>query len=300
MADTHSDAIAARLKGFQEKLVKVGVESGQFTPHLHHSLAGMGFPMVRRRRAGAADTINSRRLKSDKAEAFALAEMLHTGWFTAVHVKSAESHKIKTLLGARDQLVRVKRRLQSGAGPFRPFGARLPSRAGMKKFAEAAYQAAQNDRLLQAGIAALLEALATIEAHHREGIVRSSLHSREDIGEGEALVASPADACRASTRYGKRGPSGRCAPHPGRTGEGAYFRSADSISAASAASLQARTRRRIGDRKKPPRHARVDFGFGQFAEHRRSPIWVSAIMRPSIRIMRIEITIRSTYKIAAA
>jgi len=38
MADTHPDAIAVRLKGFQEKLVKVGIESGPFTPH--HRLEG--------------------------------------------------------------------------------------------------------------------------------------------------------------------------------------------------------------------------------------------------------------------
>ena len=165
MVDTHPDAIAARLKGFQERLVKVGIESGPFTPHLHRSLAGMGFAMVCMDARRAADAIKSRRIKSDKADAWALAEMLRTGWFTAVHVKSAESHKIKTLLGARDQLVRVKRSLGNQVrGLLRPFGVRLPSRAGMKKFAEAAHQAVQADRLLQAGIAALLEALASINS----------------------------------------------------------------------------------------------------------------------------------------
>ena len=111
IVDTHPDAIAARLKGFQDKLVRVGIESGAFTPHLHRSLARLGFAMVCMDARRAADAIRSRRIKSDKADAFALAEMLRTGWFTAVHVKSAESHKIKTLLGARDQLVRVKRSL---------------------------------------------------------------------------------------------------------------------------------------------------------------------------------------------
>jgi transposase len=165
MVDTHPDAIAARLKGFQERLVKVGIESGPFTPHLHRSLAGMGFAMVCMDARRAADAIKSRRIKSDKADAWALAEMLRTGWFTAVHVKSAESHKIKTLLGARDQLVRVKRSLGNQVrGLLRPFGVRLPSRAGMKKFAEAAHQAVQADRLLQAGIEALLEALASIDS----------------------------------------------------------------------------------------------------------------------------------------
>ena len=57
MVDTHPDAIAARLKGFQGKLVKVGIESGPFTPHLHRSLAGMGFAMVCMDARQAADAI---------------------------------------------------------------------------------------------------------------------------------------------------------------------------------------------------------------------------------------------------
>jgi transposase len=78
----------------------------------------------------AADAIKSRRIKSDKADAFALAEMLRTGWFSPVHVKSLDSHRLKTLLGARDQLVKAKRSLGNRVrGLLRPFGIRLPSRA---------------------------------------------------------------------------------------------------------------------------------------------------------------------------
>ncbi len=165
IVDTHPDMIAGRLRGFQGKLEKVGIESGSFTPHLHRSLAAMGFPMVCMDARRAADAIKSRRIKSDKADAWALAEMLRTGWFTAVHVKTAESHKIKTLLGARDQLVRVKRSLGNQVrGLLRPFGVKLPSRAGMKSFAEAAHQAVQNDKLMRAGVSALLEALAAINS----------------------------------------------------------------------------------------------------------------------------------------
>jgi len=85
MVDTHPDAIAARLKGFQEKLVRVGVESGAFTPHLHRSLAALGLPMVCMDARRAANAIEGRRIKSGKADAWALAGMLRTGWFTAVH-----------------------------------------------------------------------------------------------------------------------------------------------------------------------------------------------------------------------
>ncbi len=141
------------------------MESGPFTPHLHRSPAGMGFPMVCLDARRAADAIKSRRIKSDKADAWALAEMLRTGWFTAVHVKTAESHKIKTLLGARDQLIRVKRSLGNQVrGLLRPFGLRLPSRAGMKRFTVAAYEAVPKDDLMHTGISAFLEALASIDS----------------------------------------------------------------------------------------------------------------------------------------
>jgi transposase len=165
MVDTHPEMIAASLKRWRGKLVKVGLESGPFTPHLHRSLAAMDFPMVCMDARRAADAIKSRRIKSDKADAWALAEMLRTGWFTPVHVKTIDSHRIKTLLGARDQLVKIKRSLGNQVrGLLRPFGIRLPSRVGTKRFAQAAHQATQGDLIMHASIKALIEALVSIDA----------------------------------------------------------------------------------------------------------------------------------------
>jgi transposase len=125
----------------------------------------MGYPMVCMDARRVADAIKSRRIKSDKADAFPLDEMLRTGWFSPVHVKSLDCNRLKTLLGARDQLVNAKRSLGNQVrGLLRPFGIRLPSRVGAKKFAAAAYEATQADRLMHAGIAALLESLASIDA----------------------------------------------------------------------------------------------------------------------------------------
>lgn len=165
VVDTHAATIAAVLEPVREQLAKVGLETGSFTPHLHRALESMGFPVVCMDARRAADAIRSRRIKSDKADAWALAEMLRTGWYTSVHVKSAEGHRIKTLLGAREQLVKVKRSLANQIrGLLRPFGIRLPSRAGTKRFAESAHEATQNSALLHTSIAALLEALAAVEA----------------------------------------------------------------------------------------------------------------------------------------
>ncbi|WEX91741.1 hypothetical protein PZN02_006054 (plasmid) [Sinorhizobium garamanticum] len=60
------------------------------------------------------------------ADAQALAEMLASGWYSAVHVKTMESHRLKALLGAREQLANVKRQLyRQVRGLLRPFGIKI-------------------------------------------------------------------------------------------------------------------------------------------------------------------------------
>ena len=161
MVDTHPDMLGDCLKRWRGQLVHVGLESGPFTPHLHRSLAAMDFKMVCMDARRTADAIKSRRIKTDKGDAQALAEMLRTGWFTDVHVKTVDTHRLKALLGARDQLVKVKRSLGNQVrGLLRPFGIRLPARQGTKKFDAAAHEAVRHDAVLSASVTALLEALA--------------------------------------------------------------------------------------------------------------------------------------------
>ena len=174
VVDTHPEALSRALQRWGGKLAKVGLESGSMTPWLARELAKVGFPVVCMDARAAADAVKSRRVKSDKADAYALAEMLRTGWYRAVYVKSEDSHRLKAMLGARDQLVRAKRALGNQVrGVLRPFGIRLPSRQGTKKFAEAAHQAVWRDNMLHASVTALLEALAAIEDINRFRRMRS-------------------------------------------------------------------------------------------------------------------------------
>jgi transposase len=109
--DTHPEMIDAALQRFEGALDKVGLESGPFTPHLFRSLKAIGYPTICIDAHRAADAIKSRRIKSDKGDAWALAEMLRTGWFSSIYVKSVDTHRRRALLGARDQLVKLKRSL---------------------------------------------------------------------------------------------------------------------------------------------------------------------------------------------
>ena len=159
------EAIARVLAPFGGDLVKVGLESGSLSPYLCWGLADLGLPVVCLDARRAADAIRSRRIKTDEGDARALAEMLRTGWYTAVHVKSAASHRVKALLGARDQLVRSKRAVGNQIrGILRPFGIRLPARQGTKRFAAAVEEAVAEDAILRVAVEALLAALVAIES----------------------------------------------------------------------------------------------------------------------------------------
>ena len=131
VSDTQIAMIAEHLARWGEQIVLVGLETGSLTPWLYHGLSDLGLPMVCMDARRASDALKARAEKTDKADARALAEMLASGWYSAVHVKSLESHQLKALLGARDQLVRVKRQLYGQVrGLLRPFGIKISQRAG--------------------------------------------------------------------------------------------------------------------------------------------------------------------------
>lgn len=165
VADTHPELIAVALARWCGRIELVGLETGSTTPWLARGLVAQGLPVVVMDARRAADALKARPVKTDRADAQALAEMLRTGWYTEVFVKSEESHRIKALLLSRDQLVRMKRQVYGQIrGVLRPFGIRLPARAGTARFDAAARAAVREDDVLYACIHSLLEALGAVEA----------------------------------------------------------------------------------------------------------------------------------------
>ncbi len=164
-SDTQPGMIAERLERLGRSVTLVGLETGSLTPWLYHCLKAAGLPVVCMDARRAADAVRSRPEKTDKADARSLAEMLACGWYAPVFVKNLDSHRHKALLGARDQLVRVKRQLYGQVrGLLRPFGVRISQRAGAKRFDEEARAACRTDDILYASVAALLDVLASVTA----------------------------------------------------------------------------------------------------------------------------------------
>ena len=74
--------------------------------------------------------------KTDRNDAEGLAQIMRTGWFRAVHVKSFDAHRARALLGARLQLVGMVTRLSNHIrGVLKTFGM-LPGLARGRSFAE--------------------------------------------------------------------------------------------------------------------------------------------------------------------
>jgi transposase len=104
VVDTQVGMIAEAVGRWRGELELVGLETGSLTPWLYHGLCAKGLPMVCMDARRAADALKARPEKTDKADARALAEMLCCGWYSAVHVKSLETHRLKALLSRANSL----------------------------------------------------------------------------------------------------------------------------------------------------------------------------------------------------
>jgi transposase len=78
-------------------ITRVGLEAGPLSPWLHTELRAAGLPAIcieTRRMKGATAAMA---VKTDRNDARAIAHAMRVGWFTIVHVKTAESQELRLL-----------------------------------------------------------------------------------------------------------------------------------------------------------------------------------------------------------
>ena len=64
-----------------------------------------------------------RLVKTDRNDAAGLAQIMRTGWFKEVRIKSRDSYQVRSLLVAREMLVRIRVRQENEIrGLLRTFG----------------------------------------------------------------------------------------------------------------------------------------------------------------------------------
>jgi transposase len=130
---TDPEPIAARVSRHAGANVKVGIETGSMTPWFVHGLRNAGLDVVclDARRVKAA--LQMRLNKTDENDAAGLAQVMRTGWYRPVHVKSLDAHRVRALLGARAQLVGMTTRLSNMIrGVLKTFGLLPGSGRGLR------------------------------------------------------------------------------------------------------------------------------------------------------------------------
>jgi transposase len=108
---THPEIISALVSRHAGSDAKVGVETGAMTPWLVHGLRASGLQVECLDARRVKSALQMRLNKTDHNDAEGLAQVVRTGWYRAVHVKSLEAHQARSLLGARAQLVGMRTRL---------------------------------------------------------------------------------------------------------------------------------------------------------------------------------------------
>ena len=114
------------LRGAGVELKRVGMEAGATTQWLYGGLAELGLPVVcietRHAKAAMAAMTN----KTDRNDARGIANMMRTGWFRAVHVKTVIAQELRFLLTARQTLVRKVIDIELAIrGMLRSFGLKM-------------------------------------------------------------------------------------------------------------------------------------------------------------------------------
>src|SRR5256886_3530851 len=101
----------------------IGIETGAMTPWLVHELRNPGIERVLLDARHASAALEMQINKTDLNDAEGLAQIVRTGWYRSVHVKSFESHRPRALLGARTQLTGMTTRLSNHIrGVLKTFG----------------------------------------------------------------------------------------------------------------------------------------------------------------------------------
>ena len=95
---TEPEAIARFFAAAAEKglaVVRMVHESGQLAIWLQRELKARGLPVVCIDARRASKALSARLNKSDRGDAEGLAQLARTGWFAAVHVRSAPAERAR-------------------------------------------------------------------------------------------------------------------------------------------------------------------------------------------------------------
>jgi transposase len=157
------EQIAAVIRERAPVAVRIGLETGPLATWHWHALKKLGLPIVCLDARHAKAVLSMQINKTDQNDARGLAQIMRTGWYREVGVKSLEGHKVRAILGARTRLVGMRTGIRNQIrGLLKIFGIVL-ERHGGKRFETRVMEAAQGDSVPGQSLRSLLAVLSAIE-----------------------------------------------------------------------------------------------------------------------------------------
>ena len=99
--DTEVTDIVAFLDALDVEIHRVGLEAGTLTQYLTYGLQFAGYDVVCMEARQVKSALSAMRNKTDKHDARGIAQLLRSGWYSQVHIKSMASHRVRALLASR-------------------------------------------------------------------------------------------------------------------------------------------------------------------------------------------------------
>jgi transposase len=161
--------IAECLARFPHPIEWVGFEAGTMSQHLFHGLKAEGFDVVCMEARQVNAALSAMRNKTDRTDARGIAQVLRTGWFSPVHMKSREAHGVRALLSTRKALLKKTMDLANEVrGLLKIFGIRLPMTVKHGSFDGVVRPLIEMDDVLAHALVPLLDARVVLYQHYLE------------------------------------------------------------------------------------------------------------------------------------
>ncbi len=175
------EEIAGCLTALAFPIERIGFESGTLSQHLFYGLTAEGFDVVCMEARQVSAALSAMRNKTDRNDARGIAQILRTGWFSPVHMKSREAHGVRALLSTRKALLSKTIDLANEVrGLLKIFGIRLPKTVQHGSFDDVVRPMIEIDELLAHAMLPLLDARLVLYKYFLELDRRVKRAARQD------------------------------------------------------------------------------------------------------------------------
>ena len=158
-AASEPEALVAFFRASGIVMQRVGLEACSLTAWLHQGLTEAGIPAICIEARQAKAAMGAMPNKTDRNDARGIAQIMRTGWYRAVHVKSPACRSWRALLTARRMVLNKRRDVENGVRALlREAGLKVgtPSR---KDFPARVRELAAGDAVLTGLVEALLSVI---------------------------------------------------------------------------------------------------------------------------------------------